>query len=121
MPNRNRQSDNELLKVRTPRFRSEAEEAAWWDRNMDRLAEEAIARLRSRQALKPVTMRLPEGDITLARAAAAKRGLRYQTYLKTVIHSALQVEAKRLLKSGRGQRSLATSSLGRKDVLRRRG
>ena len=95
MPSRNRQSDKDLMTVRTPRFRSEAEEAAWWDQNMDRLAEKAIAHLKSRQTLKTVTMRLPEGDIVLARAIAAKRGLRYQTYLKTVIHCGLQNEAKK--------------------------
>jgi predicted DNA binding CopG/RHH family protein len=110
MPSRNRQSDKDLPAVRTPRFRSEAEEAAWWDRNMDRLAQEAITRLQSRQESKTITMRLPEGDLTLARAIAAKRGLRYQTYLKTVIHGALQSEAKTLLKRGRGKRSLAVSS-----------
>ena len=43
-------------------------------------------------------MRLPEGDIALAREIAAKRGLRYQTYLKTVIHSRLQSEAKTALR-----------------------
>ncbi len=64
---------------------------------MDRLAEKAIARLEARQALKTVTMRLPEGDLALARALAAKRGMRYQTYLKSVIHSALLGEAQRFL------------------------
>jgi predicted DNA binding CopG/RHH family protein len=93
MPSRNRQSEGNLPVVRTPRFRSEAEEAAWWDKHGGRIAEEAFARLQSRQALKTVTMRLPEGDIALARAIAAKRGMRYQTYLKTVIHSGLQSEA----------------------------
>jgi hypothetical protein len=62
MPRKNRQSEDDLPAVRTPRFRSESEEAAWWDRNMDRLADQAIARLKARQALKTVTMRLPEGD-----------------------------------------------------------
>jgi len=75
---------------------------------MDRLAEKAIAYMQSRQTLKPVTMRLPEGDMALARAIAAKRGLRYQTYLKTVIHAALQSEAKKVLKAGRGKRAAAT-------------
>ena len=96
MPSRNRKSDKDLMTVRTPRFRSEAEEAAWWDQNMDRLAEKAIAHLKSRRTLKTITMRLPEGDIALARVIAAKHGLRYQTYLKTVIHSGLQNEAKKL-------------------------
>jgi predicted DNA binding CopG/RHH family protein len=108
MPSRNRQSVDDLPVVRTPRLRSQAEEAAWWDRNAVRLAEEAIARLKSRQALKTVTMRLPERDIALARAIAAKRVLQCQTYLKTVIHSGLRSEAKKALK-GRHFR-LAVSS-----------
>ena len=108
MPSRNRQRDDWPLTVRLPRFRSEAEEAAWWDKNADRFAEQAIARLEARQTLKTVTMRLPEGDIALARAIAAKRGLRYQTYLKTVIHSGLQSDAKKALKS-RHSRSAVSS------------
>ena len=108
MPSRNRQRDDWPMTVRLPRFRSEAEEAAWWDKNADRLADQAIERLKARQALKTVTMRLPEGDIALARAIAAKRGLRYQTYLKTVIHSGLQSDAKKALKS-RHSRSAVSS------------
>jgi hypothetical protein len=53
-----------------------------------------IGRLESRQALKAITMRLPEGDMTLARAIAAKRCLHYQTYLKTIIHAALLSETR---------------------------
>jgi predicted DNA binding CopG/RHH family protein len=97
MPSRRPINDDDLTKVRTPRFRSEAEEAAWWDQNLDRILEEGISRLQSRQILKAVTMRLPEGDMKLARAIAAKRGLRYQTYLKGVIHLALQAEARKIL------------------------
>ena len=98
MPSRNRTKDKDLAPVRTPHFRSEAEEAVWWDANLDRILEERIAHLQPRQALKSVTMRLPEGDMAIARAIAAKRGLRYQTYLKTVIHSALHSEAQKVLK-----------------------
>ena len=98
MPSRNRKTDKDLAPVRTPHFRSEAEEAVWWDANLDRILEERIAHLQPRQALKSVTMRLPEGDMAIARAIAAKRGLRYQTYLKTVIHSALHIEAQKVLK-----------------------
>jgi len=35
------------------------------------------------------TIRLDPGDIAKAREQAAKRGLRYQTYLKMIIHEAL--------------------------------
>jgi predicted DNA binding CopG/RHH family protein len=97
MPSRRPKNDNDLMPLRTPRFGSEAEEAAWWDKNLDRILEEGIGRLQSRQALKAVTMRLPEGDMRLARAIAAKRGLRYQTYLKALIHAALKSEAKKTL------------------------
>jgi predicted DNA binding CopG/RHH family protein len=97
MPNKRPGNDEDLMPIRTPRFRSEAEEAAWWDKNLDRILEEGLDRLRSKQTLKAVTMRLPEGDMALARTIAAKRGLHYQTYLKTIIHSALQTEAKKML------------------------
>jgi hypothetical protein len=43
-----RESLREMPVVHTPRFRSAAEEAAWWDNNAVPLAEEAIARLKSR-------------------------------------------------------------------------
>ena len=101
MPGKKPKSDDHLMKVRAPRFQSEAEEAAWWDHNLDRILEEGIRRLKSRPATRAVTMRLPEGDMTLARAIAAKRGLRYQTYLKTVIHSALESEARKILKGAK--------------------
>ena len=101
MPGKKPKSDDHLMKVRAPRFRSEAEEAAWWDHNLDRIVEEGISRIQSRHVLKSVPMRLPEGDMKLARAIAAKRGLRYQTYLKTVIHMALQSEARKILNGAR--------------------
>ena len=40
------------MPLRPPRFRSESEEAAWWDQNLDRILEEGIAHLQSRQTLK---------------------------------------------------------------------
>ena len=98
MPTRSPRSDSRLAPVRTPRFRSETEEAVWWDANLDRILKEGISRLQSKQVLKPVTLRLLEADIALARTIAAQRGMQYQTYLKTVLHSALQAEAKRVLK-----------------------
>jgi len=38
------------------------------------------------------TIRLAADDIELAKKQAAERGLRYQTYLKMVIHQALRQE-----------------------------
>jgi predicted DNA binding CopG/RHH family protein len=38
----------------------------------------------------PTTIRLDPEDIAKARVQAAERGLRYQTYLKMIIHEALR-------------------------------
>jgi predicted DNA binding CopG/RHH family protein len=42
------------------------------------------------------TIRLDPDDISRARALAARRGLRYQTYLKMLVHGALAAEEKKL-------------------------
>ena len=87
----------EELKKKT--FRNEAEEAAWWDRHQDALAgefEKAAAAgtlgrgTTARKGSTPTTtIRLDPEDIARARAQAAQQGLRYQTYLKMLIHEAL--------------------------------
>ena len=40
-----------------------------------------------------ITIRLDPTDVELARIQAEERGLRYQTYLKMVLHQALAQEA----------------------------
>jgi predicted DNA binding CopG/RHH family protein len=82
-----------------PEFTSEAEEAKWWFDNQEELdkdfamaAEEGrlgrgtVARL---GGIPTTTIRLDPDDIALARAQASKRGLKYQTYLKMLVHEAL--------------------------------
>jgi hypothetical protein len=99
-------------KFQVPKFATEAEEAEWWYNHRDDLTkvfEDAVPKgqLRSgsaaRLAREPVTgitptttIRLDPEDISRARALAAKRGLRYQTYLKMLLHEALQEEEKKL-------------------------
>jgi predicted DNA binding CopG/RHH family protein len=86
-----------------PDFASEAEEAKWWFDHQaeilgdfERAAENGTllhgeaARVK---ALPTTTIRLDPADIELARGQAEKRGLKYQTYLKMVIHEALMKEA----------------------------
>jgi predicted DNA binding CopG/RHH family protein len=85
------------LKKKT--FASEAEEAAWWKANEDALLQDfkkataegriGIGTVAKRAALPTTTIRLDPDDIARARAQAAERGLRYQTYLKMIIHEAL--------------------------------
>lgn len=77
-------------------FRNEAEEADWWDGHQDALAGEfakaaAAGTLgrgtAARKGSTPTTtIRLDPEDIARARAQAAHRGLRYQTYSKMLIH-----------------------------------
>lgn len=100
-----------------PSFKTEAEEAKWWFENEDlvsrefeqaaaegRLKRGGIRRLfaekgipfpEPRKAPAPTptpttTIRLDPDDIAKARIQAAERGLRYQTYLKMIIHEALR-------------------------------
>lgn len=88
----------EELKKKT--FRNEAEEAAWWDSHQNELANEfekaagagTLGRgTAARKGSTPTTtIRLDPEDIARARAQAEERGLRYQTYLKMLIHQALR-------------------------------
>lgn len=101
-----------------PKFANEDEEAKWWFENQELIADEfekaakegrlrtgGIRRLLAERGL-PVpeekarltpttTIRLDPDDIAKARVQAAKRGLRYQTYLKMIIHEALLKEEAR--------------------------
>ena len=85
--------------IDTPLFKNEEEEACWWDSNQAMLLDafkEAAAdgtlgrgTLAKRGQTPTITIRLPTADIDLARQQAEQRGLRYQTYLKMLIHEAL--------------------------------
>lgn len=95
-----------------PAFPTEAEEAAWWDSHQalieNRFLQAAAAgtlgqgRVAKRAAGEKtsgasptLTLRVPETDISRARALAARRGLRYQTYLRMLIHEGLEREEQR--------------------------
>jgi predicted DNA binding CopG/RHH family protein len=91
-----------------PKFKSEAEEAEWWDRHREETAKwvEEAAGARQTTTLSDVLQHASEragttstvsigiepDDITRARSLAAKKGLHYQTYLKMLLHEALQRE-----------------------------
>jgi predicted DNA binding CopG/RHH family protein len=87
----------------TPEFKSEEEEARWWAENQDLLLNEFKAAAKqgtlgrgtlARRGQTPTTtIRLDPSDIELAKIQAEQRGLKYQTYLKMIIHQALQQEA----------------------------
>jgi len=100
-----------MTDLKVPRFETEAEEAKWWYDNRELVSEEfhkaakegrlrrgGVARLLAErglpipqpQPLPSTTIRLDPEDIAIARVQAAERGLRYQTYLKMIIHEALR-------------------------------
>jgi predicted DNA binding CopG/RHH family protein len=93
----------EIEKRVLPDFKSEAEEAKWWFDNQDELLKDfqraaqegRLGRGTPPQlgALRTTTIRLDPADIELARAQAEKKGLKYQTYLKMILHEALLKEA----------------------------
>jgi predicted DNA binding CopG/RHH family protein len=102
-----------MANKRQPKFETEAEEADWWPKNQDLIAdkfEEAAAAGKlgkgtvaqsarekgARSGSSPtVTIRLAEADLARARSLAAAKGLRYQTYIKMLLHQALNSEEKR--------------------------
>jgi len=96
------------------RFKNETQEAEWWAKNQEFIADRfeqakatgklgrgtiaRVARERASQAgaSPTITIRLAEDDLARARAFAAEKGLRYQTYLKMLLHQALNSEEKRV-------------------------
>jgi len=97
--------------LKVPKFATEAEEAKWWFENDEKIFEEfqkaakegrlkrgGIRRLFAEKGIPfkepkltpTTTIRLDPEDIAKARVQAAERGLRYQTYLKMIIHEALR-------------------------------
>jgi len=99
--------------LKIPAFATEAEEAKWWFENDDLISAEFVKaakagtlghggarRLFAERGIPfpeekttptpTTTIRLDPEDIAKARLLAAKRGLRYQTYLKMIIHEELR-------------------------------
>lgn len=105
-------------------FQNEEDEANWWDQHQDSLAEEfqkaaaegGLGRgTVARKGITPTTtIRLAAEDIALARNQAGKRGLKYQTYLKMLIHQALRQEDEKPQISIRGLRKMETERHSRR-------
>lgn len=95
--------------MKMPKFETESEEAQWTYENRERLGQEfaqamregKTARLTGAKLLarieasrtKAMNIRLPAADLQLARDLAGKKGLPYQTYIKSLLHEALRREA----------------------------
>ncbi|NDJ11331.1 MAG: hypothetical protein EBY17_09075 [Acidobacteriia bacterium] len=101
-------SEKQDLKI--PPFGSEAEEADWWFQNRGAVEDELITAMRAGTALrgsaqrltaeargsKNITIRMPLADLERARLLSARKGLAYQTFIKMLLHEALDAEEKRI-------------------------
>ena len=87
-------------KPKRKRFANEAEEAALWEANKSRLADE-FEKIAAGGSVGPATfvitgdstvakMRLGKRDVALARTQAKERGMRFHDYLKLILHEALR-------------------------------
>ncbi len=91
-----------------PQFENESEEAGWWEANRSAVEEDlrtamragktvslqdVMAGARSKKDLVPVTIRLASEDLATARELADDTGIGYQTYIKILLHQALQQAA----------------------------
>jgi predicted DNA binding CopG/RHH family protein len=98
-----------------PAFASEAEEAAWWYENRKSHDSEFVTavqngetqvltreklreRIEASKARTPahvISLRVPEADLAMARRQAERKGLPYQTYIKSLLHETLAEREKR--------------------------
>jgi predicted DNA binding CopG/RHH family protein len=89
-----------------PKFATEQEEANWWYENRQMVEDEFRKTMRegtirrgtaehlaqaSRES-RNITIRVPVVDIDRARELAEKKGIGYQTYMKMLLHEALERE-----------------------------
>ncbi len=81
-----------------PRFKSEAEEARWWDSHPDFIAdqfEKAASEgrlLRGLPKSQNITIQIATSDLRAARKIAEQKGLPCHTYIKMLLHQALDRE-----------------------------
>ena len=80
------------------KFRSEKVEAEWWDshpevatRLLKRALKQGVLQQRPGES-RIITMRVPIRDLAAAQELAERKGLRYQTYMKMLLHQALEKE-----------------------------
>jgi len=97
-----------------PAFATEAEEAQWWYRNRNVHDKELLAAVKTGEAkiltkdelrrriaaskktpAPVVALRIPAADLALARKQAERKGLPYQTYIKSLVHETLAAREKR--------------------------
>ncbi len=95
-----------MKKLVVPKFETESDEARWWDDHMDIVEENLVEAMKNGTAgrgivsrlakemreSKNITIRMPLADLERARQLSQKKGLGYQTYMKMLLHEALDRE-----------------------------
>jgi len=108
-----------MKKLVVPKFANEREEANWWDAHMDVVASNLSEAMRNGTAKqgtlqrltrelresKNITIRMPIADLERARKLSEKKGLGYQTYMKMLLHEALDREQAAAKKAGGRRKS----------------
>jgi predicted DNA binding CopG/RHH family protein len=74
------------VRLETPAFKNEAEEAAWWDEHSEMVTDLLIKHGQPRVQTQSITMRLPVQD---------KKGVGYQTLIKSLLHESLKRETEK--------------------------
>ncbi len=79
-----------------PNFAAEKEEADWWFENREALGDEFAQAIRDGNttnntlAARLARIQLDPADVDLAREQAETHGVAYHTYVKMLVHEALQ-------------------------------
>lgn len=93
-----------IRKNEIPAFRSEAEEAAWWDAHPEETAArmrqatlaEVLSKKRDAERRGPVPVAIDGEDLERARRLAEKQGMSCQSYVRKLVRKALDREASKL-------------------------
>jgi predicted DNA binding CopG/RHH family protein len=99
-----------------PEFRTEAEEAAWWDRNANKISAMIMQRgvkgklVKVRERTQLVSIRVPVSDLELAKELAARSDQHYQTILKRALRTGLGEIKQEERRSARSARTAVTKA-----------
>lgn len=94
---------------KVPKFRTEKEEAEWWDARMEMVGKELLKAMKDgaarrgtaqrlvkeARASRNITIRIAISDIERAQKLADKKGIGYQTYMKMLLREALDREQRK--------------------------
>jgi predicted DNA binding CopG/RHH family protein len=75
-----------------PEFKSEKQEAEFWDANPDLITAAMRAAYSTRKRSQAISIRVPVDDLARIKTLAARKGIGYQTMAKVLLHEAVARE-----------------------------